>query len=307
MSSIATIAARWRRRELRREWKLLAAASLLALLNAALAVTASWLMAPLGRTLFPGGEQQHSSVAGLAEEAIRGVFGGMTPGALVAAMALVYLMKNLTEFASRACTDHAAASVERRARSETWASLWRSGRSLRRGAPREEISHALLIDGREAAAWVALGPARLVGDPAALVGFLATLVWVAPALALTLLGVVPFGLWLARRGLGAISRGSDRSARARAFLGGRMGELLKLAPVVRAYGAHDWAARGLESKEREAEAASVSWALRARAAPALAETVGAGAGALLIWLGLRTIGAGALSGAEFLTLSLIHI
>ncbi len=301
MTSVRALAVRWRRRGLAREWKRLAGASVLALLASGLAVAASWLMAPLGETLFPAGSESSSGVVGLAERTIRGIFGGMTPASLVVAMALVYLTKNAAEFASRAFTDRSAAAVERRARSSVWSSLWAPGTHAGRMAQREEVPHALLIDGKEAAAWAALGPVRIVGDPAALLGYLATMVWIAPALAAALAVIVPPGLWLARRGLRAIARGSDRFARARAELGARMGEILALAPVVHAFRLGNWARDSTRDRETAAEQSGVAWALRRRAAPAIAETIAACAGALLIWLGLRTIGAGALSGAEFLT------
>ena len=295
----------WRIAEARAERWRITVATVLAVGAALLSVVAIWLMVPLGDLIFPGGGSSHVGVASsgmgaFVKDLLSNLFGTLTPESVVVLLIAAYACKNLTEYGARFITDVISLTVESRLRLTVWKRIWQSGAIAARNSRREGVPHALLVDCSEAAGMFALGPARLVGDPLVFVGYLATLVWIAPLLTIVLLALVPVGVWVTRRGLKGIAHHAGRRAQRRIALGSRMSELLNLTPVIRAHGAEDWVGDVIADSETGARRAAVSWSLRVRAAPGVAEVIGAGAGAAVIWLGLRQIGAGALAGSEFL-------
>ena len=289
------------RPEVREEGGVLLLATLLAAVSAALAMVGAWLMVPLGALLFPGSTSTTTSAPAFAGHLLAMFGGTLAPGIVVLAMAGTYLAKNAAEYGARLAADVAAFRTESRLRSRAWRALWSGPAVTARPERQEQVAHAVMVDAAEAANAVALGPLRLVGDPLTALGYLATMLWISPQLALVLVIVAPVGGWLARRGLGSIARRADDRARARIALGGRLSELVGLAPAIRAHHAEAWASAELAREDRRARDAALAWARRIRVAPQAAEAVAALAGALVIWIGLREIGLGRLSGPEFLT------
>jgi len=292
----------WSRRELSREPVLAGGATAAAVLAAVLATVAAWLMVPAGMMLFPG---SHSSVlpggpgASLAALFER-VLGALTPVRLVVGLVGTYAAKNLAEYVAQLSTDVLALRAERRIRELAWRAVWYGSRPESRLDPRNAVAHALMLDPREAASGLALGPTRIVGDPLTALGYLFTMFWISPALGLVLLAAVPVGIWLTRRGLGSISTWADARAQARIRLGARLGELVRFGSVIRAHNARRWAVSESRVSEGEAYRAAAAWSGRTRALPSVAEIIGASVGALVIWMGLRQIGSGSVTGPEFL-------
>ena len=290
------------RRELVRHGGRVVLAGALSVGAAALATLGAWLMIPLGALLAP--ETLHAMRAGTSGGRVLAtvvdMFGSLTPGRVAFVLVAAYLTKNAVEYAARVSMDVLAADMERDIRRRSWTDLWNSPRVARRGRDRNPLAHALLADAREAAQAVAATPHRLLGDPLTAVGYVATMLWISPVLALVLLAAVPVGYPAVRRGLAGIARGADRSARARAKLGGRLSEILSIAPVVRGLGVTAWAREVTDPDERTSRDAAVEWSRRMRAAPTVAEGIGAALGAVVIWAGLREIAVSRLSGPEFL-------
>lgn len=294
--------ATWIRRELRRQRALIAVATLAALAAASLATIASWLMVPIGALLFPGTAASGAPDGpGAFLSALFGqLVGAVTPLRLVLVLIGTYGAKNVAEYVARLSTDQLALRTERRLRQSVWRAIWAGPERTSRPEGRGPLAHALLADAYEAASGLALSPTRLVGDPLTAFGFLVTMFWISPVLALVLLGIVPAGVWVTRRGLKSIAARADERSRARVHLGARLGELLRFSPVVRAHGAHAWAAAQGDVPECAAYRAATAWTRRMRAIPSGVEIMAASAGALVIWMGMQQIGARTIAGPEFL-------
>jgi ABC-type multidrug transport system fused ATPase/permease subunit len=276
----------------------------LSALAAALATFGAWLMVPLGGMLFPdtaGSLTESSTLHESFTDLLASFVGPLTPLSVSVLLAVTYLVKNVTEYTARVITDRLAADAEVGIRKRAWQSLWNKLHVPPRTEERRRISHSLLVDSQDAARVIAIGPLRLVGDPVTAIGLLGTMLWISPVVALALLVATPLGGLMVRRGLAGVGRRAEARAHSRARLGTRLGEMLELGPVIRAFGAIHWASADVSIAERNARDASVAWIRRTRLAPAIAESVGAILGATVIWLGLREIAVGASSGAEFLT------
>jgi ABC-type multidrug transport system fused ATPase/permease subunit len=287
---------RWLFTQATSQWRDLSISLVLSVFAAGVAVIASWLMVPFGNAMFPGSVPT-DGMGGLVDRLFTSLFGPMTPLTLVSLLCGTYLAKNLFEYGGRALSEAASLRIESRIRSKTWGAIWRNGSAHASG----DISHALLIDSAEAASALAVGPARMVGDPLTAMGYLLTLFWISPGLSGVLLVIVPAGLLLTRRSVRSIARHADRRARSRAALGAAMTELLRFTRVLNAHWQTSWAADRTDHHERTVVRSATQWMLRVRAVPAVAEALAAFAGALLIWLGIRAIAGGGVAGSEFLT------
>ena len=285
----------------RARWRF-AFATVFAVFAAALATLGAWMMVPLGALLFPSESMVRTGAGpgGAFIERITVLFGSLTPGRVTLLIVTTYLVKNVFEYATRIITDTIAADVERSFRSRVWSALWHPTRLPTRTEERQRTGHMLLVDAREAAAGFALGPLRLVGDPVTAIGYLATMIWISPMIALCLFVTIPIGGLLVRRGLTSIAARAGERDSSRVRLGVRLAELLELGPVVRVHGAERWAESEVDRAEQTARKSVIAWAKRTRAVPAIAESIGATVGAFVVWLGLREVSVGTASGAEFL-------
>jgi len=229
---------------------------------------------------------------------------GRPAGALVAlplALVALYALKGLLAFAAAYLLSRTAHRVVAQVREQAFAALQRQGAEVLERHPSGALVARLTADTEVLHSTLSEHLASLCRDSLVVVGLMAWVVYVNPALALLSLCVAPAVIW-PTVGIGRRLRRVARSSRERlGVLAGRVQESIAAARVVRAFGLQSRLEEGFQAENGRLTAERQEAARWLALASPLMEWLGGVAAALVFVASARALQEGTMTGGALLS------